>query len=154
MSSSSLFNYTTAYPARAKLISISGLPPNTEPSPQVQESILPCCRTLGEGSLAGNTPALSSHFHGISEWSGWEGIFNGHLVQPTAQGWDTSHWVRLPKAPSNLTLNTSKNGAAPAFLGNVFSCLITPTVKNLFLNLNLPLLAQTCHPLSYCYMLL
>jgi len=44
------------------------------------------------------------------------------------------------KAQSNLALNTSREGASTAFLGNLFQCLTTLRVKNLFpiSNLNLP----------------
>jgi len=53
---------------------------------------------------------------------------------------DTFHQTRLLRAPSNLALNTAREGAATAPLGNLFQCLTTLMVKNFFLisNLNLP----------------
>jgi len=53
---------------------------------------------------------------------------------------DTFHQTRLLRAPSNLALNTAREGAATASLGNLCQCLNTLTVKNFFLvsNLNLP----------------
>ncbi|KAK4831170.1 hypothetical protein QYF61_015640 [Mycteria americana] len=51
-----------------------------------------------------------------------------------------SKTLKLLKAPSNLALNTSRDGASTASLGNLFQCLATLIVKNFFLisNLNLP----------------
>jgi len=54
--------------------------------------------------------------------------------QPPAMGRDTSHQTRLLKAPSNLALNTAREGAATASLGNLCQGLTTLTVKNFFLN--------------------
>ena len=53
---------------------------------------------------------------------------------------DTFHQTRLLKAPSNLALNTSREGASTTSLGNLFHCLTTLIVKNFFLlsKLNLP----------------
>jgi len=55
-------------------------------------------------------------------------------------GRDTFHQTRLPKAPSNLALNTAREGAAAASLGNLGQGLTTLRVKNFFLisDLNLP----------------
>jgi len=39
-------------------------------------------------------------------------------------GKDTFHYTRLLKAPSNLALNTSMEGASTASLGNLFQCLV------------------------------
>jgi len=46
----------------------------------------------------------------------------------------------LLEAPSNLALNTAREGASTASLGNLFQCLTTPILKNFFLisNLNIP----------------
>jgi len=45
-------------------------------------------------------------------------------------GRDIFHQTRLLKAPSNLALNTAREGAATAPLGNLGQGLITLTVKN------------------------
>jgi len=55
--------------------------------------------------------------HGITEW--------------VVLGRDTFHQTRLLKAPSNMTLNTSREGAATS-LGNLCQCLTMLIVKNLF----------------------
>jgi len=64
-----------------------------------------------------------------------------HLV-PTPLPWagTPSHQTRLLKAPSSLALNTAREGAATASLGNLCQCLTTLVVKNFFLisSLNLP----------------
>jgi len=58
----------------------------------------------------------------------------------------------LLKAPSNLALDTAREGAATASLGNLCQCLTTLIVKNFFLISNLNLLSVESHyPLSYCY---
>ncbi|KAK4814100.1 hypothetical protein QYF61_008195 [Mycteria americana] len=51
--------------------------------------------------------------------------------------------IRLLRAPSNLTSNVSRDGASTTSLGNLFQCLTTLMVKNLFLksSLNLPSLS-------------
>jgi len=48
-------------------------------------------------------------------------------------GRDTFHYTRLLEAPSNLALNTAREGAATASLGNLCQCLTTLRVKNFFL---------------------
>jgi len=55
-------------------------------------------------------------------------------------GRETLHQPRLLQALSNLGLNTAREGAARAFLGNLGQGLTTLRVKNFFLisNLNLP----------------
>ncbi|XP_053913580.1 translation initiation factor IF-2-like [Cuculus canorus] len=62
-----------------------------------------------------------------------------HLVPPPSTGRDTSHWIRLLKAPSNLALSTSRDRAAPTSLGVLCQCLSTLTGKHFFVisNLNL-----------------
>jgi len=51
-----------------------------------------------------------------------------------------NHQTRLPRAPSSLALNASRDGASPTSLGNPFQCVTTLWVKNFFQisNLNLP----------------
>jgi len=55
----------------------------------------------------------------------------------------------LLRAPSNLALNTAREGAATASLGNLFQSLTTLTVKNFFLisHLNLPSFSSKPFPL-------
>ena len=64
-----------------------------------------------------------------------------HLL-PTLLPWagTPSTKTRLLKAPSNLALNTARDGAATASLSNLCQCLTTLTGKNFFLksHLNLP----------------
>jgi len=48
---------------------------------------------------------------------------------------ETFHQTRLLKAPSNLGLNTAREGAPTASPGNLFQCLTTLVVKNSFLYL-------------------
>jgi len=48
-------------------------------------------------------------------------------------GRDTFHQTRLPKAPSNLALNTAREGAATASLGNLGQGLTTLKAKNFYI---------------------
>ena len=48
-------------------------------------------------------------------------------------GRDTCHKIVLLKVPSSLALNTSREGASTASLGNLIQGLTTLTVKNFFL---------------------
>jgi len=52
------------------------------------------------------------------------------------------------KAPFNLPLNTSRERASTASLGNLFQCLTTLTVKNFFLISSLKLHAFSLKPLA------
>ncbi|KAK4814468.1 hypothetical protein QYF61_018986 [Mycteria americana] len=82
--------------------------------------------------------------HGIIECCELEGTFTGHLVQlPCKSREDIFNKIRLLRAPSNLTLNVSRDGASTTSLGNLFQCLTTLMVKNFFLksSLNLPSLS-------------
>jgi len=54
-------------------------------------------------------------------------------------GRDIFHQTRLLKAPSNLALNTAKEGAAKIYVSNLCRCFSTLTVKNFFLMSNLNL---------------
>jgi len=58
-------------------------------------------------------------------------------------GRDTFHQTRLLRAPSSLTLNAAREGAATASLDNLFQGLTALGVKNFFFasNLNLPSLS-------------
>ena len=55
----------------------------------------------------------------------------------------------LPRAPSSLALNASRDGASTTSLGNLFQCITTLWVKNFLLisNLNLPCLSLKPFPL-------
>ncbi|KAK4822133.1 LOW QUALITY PROTEIN: hypothetical protein QYF61_010256 [Mycteria americana] len=57
--------------------------------------------------------------------------------------------VRLLRAPSNLSLNVSRDGASITSLGNLFQCFTILIVKNFFLisSLNLPLFSLKPFPL-------
>jgi len=59
---------------------------------------------------------------------------------PPVVGRDTFHQTRSLRAPSNLALNTAREGAATASLSNLGQGLTTLIVKKFFLvsNLNLP----------------
>jgi len=77
----------------------------------------------------------------ITEWFVLEGTLWIILFQPRAMGTDPFHQPRLLKAPSNLALDTAREGAATASLGNLCQGLTTLRVKNFFLiaRLNLTL---------------
>jgi len=62
-------------------------------------------------------------------------------------GSDTSHQSRLLKAPSNLALNTAREGAATTSLGNLFQRPTTLSVKNFFLTSSLNLPSSSLKPL-------
>jgi len=84
----------------------------------------------------------------IIECFGLEGTFRGHPAHPpcSEQGLlqlHIRHNVRLFRAPSNLALNDSKDGASATSLSNLGQCFTTLSVKNFFLlsYLNLPSLS-------------
>jgi len=81
--------------------------------------------------------------HRIVECFGLGGTFRGHPAQPPAVSRDIFTWVRLLRAPSNLALSVSRDGASITSLGNLGQGLTTLTVKNVFLisSLNLPSLS-------------
>ncbi|KAK4830027.1 LOW QUALITY PROTEIN: hypothetical protein QYF61_008365 [Mycteria americana] len=62
------------------------------------------------------------------------GTFKGHLVQPLpAMSRDIFSWIRLLRAPSNLTLNVSRDGASTTSLGNLCQCFTTLIIKYVLL---------------------
>jgi len=63
---------------------------------------------------------------------------------------DIFHQPRVLRAPSSLALNTAREGAAAASLGNLGQCLTTLMGKNFFLisNLNLPSFSLELFPLA------
>jgi len=62
-------------------------------------------------------------------------------------GRDTVRYTRLLKAPSNMALNTDREGAATASLGSQGQGLTTLRLKNFFLISNLNLLSFSLKPL-------
>jgi len=73
-----------------------------------------------------------------------------HLVPtPPAMSRDIFHQPRVLRAPSNLALNTAREGAATASLDSLGQCLTTLMVKNFFLtsDLNLPSFSLEPFPL-------
>jgi len=49
-----------------------------------------------------------------------------HLVStPHPIGRIATHWIRLPRAPYNLVLNASRDGASTTSLGNLCQCHTT-----------------------------
>jgi len=61
-------------------------------------------------------------------------------------GRDAFHQTRLLRAPSNLALNTAREGAATASLGSLGQGLTTLMVKDFFLTSNLNLLSFSLEP--------
>jgi len=63
-------------------------------------------------------------------------------------GQDTFHQTRLLKAPSNVSLNPSRERAATASLDNLFQHLTTLIVNNFFLRSNLNVPSFSLKPVS------
>jgi len=63
-----------------------------------------------------------------------------------SQGQGCPHQLRLPKAPSNLALSTSRDGHH-SFSGHLCQCFTTLWVKNFFLTNNLNLSSFSLKPL-------
>jgi len=76
----------------------------------------PCCGTAAQER---------SEKHNITECFGLEGTFRGHLAHPLAASKDIFNQTRLLRAPSNLALNVSRDGASTTSLGSLFQCLTT-----------------------------
>ena len=78
-----------------------------------------------------------------------ERIFKINQFQPTAIGRDTSLQTRLLTAPSSLAFSASREEASTILLGNLFQCLTTLTIKNVFPipSLNLPYSSLKLFPL-------
>ena len=84
--------------------------------------------------------------HRITEWLGWKGPQGSPSSNPPATGRATNlqicHWTRLPRAPSNLVLNTSRDGAPTASLDSLCQHLtalcdkLTPDIQR----------TSPCHP--------
>ena len=80
---------------------------------------------------------------------GWKAPLKDIQLQPPAMGRDPFRQPRVLRAPSNLALNTAREGAATASLGNLGQGLTTLRVKNFFLisSLNLPSFSLKPSPL-------
>lgn len=55
-------------------------------------------------------------FHSTTARFEWEGTLKTIISQPSATGRDTSRWIRLPEAPSNLVMSLWR-------LRDYFDCL-------------------------------
>ena len=80
--------------------------------------------------------------------NGLEGTLKLIWFQPPALGRDTFHQTRLLRVLCNLALNTAREGAATASLGNRRQGLTTLRTKNFFLLSNLNLLSLSVKLLS------
>lgn len=60
--------------------------------------------------------------HRITAQFGLEGTSNSIQIQFLAMDGDTSHQTTLPRAPSNLSLNISRDAAPTTSLGSLFQC--------------------------------
>jgi len=78
-----------------------------------------------------------------------EGTFQGHPVQPPCTEQGIFNQIRLLRAPSNLTLNVSRDGASTTSMGNPCQGLTILIVKNVFpiSSVNLPLFGIKPFPL-------
>jgi len=101
-----------------------------------------CC--VGpEVGLSDPCGSLPTSDHRIIEWPGLKRTTMIIEFEPPAMCRVANHQTRLPRATSSLALNASRDGASTTSLGNLFQCITTLCVKNLFLtsNLNLPCLS-------------
>jgi len=84
--------------------------------------------------------------HRIIEQLGLEGTLKPIQFQPAAIGTDISPQIRLPRDPSSLITNTSRDGASTV-LGSLLQGLTTLIVKNFLLS-HLNLSSFSLKPLS------
>ncbi|KAJ7401499.1 hypothetical protein BTVI_95604 [Pitangus sulphuratus] len=75
----------------------------------------------------------------VPDWFELGGNLKVHLVPPPIVDTDTFHYPRLFQALSNLALDTSRDGAATAALGNLCQGLTTLTGNNSFPEFHLTL---------------
>ena len=61
----------------------------------------------------------------ITEWIGLEETLRPILFQPAVVGMAATHQFRLPRAPSNLSLSASRDGAPITVLGSLCQGLTT-----------------------------
>ena len=94
-----------------------------------------------------------TEFHRNIEWFGLQGTSKVIQFQPPTMARDTFHQTRLLRAPSNLALNTSREGAGTASLGNLFQCLTSHIIKNFLLMCSLNLTLFSLEPLPLVLLL-
>ena len=66
-----------------------------------------------------HSPNFQSRYHRITEWLGLEGTLKIIKFQSLLWAGLPPHQDRLPRAPSNLVLSTSRGGAPMASLGSL-----------------------------------
>lgn len=67
----------------------------------------------------------------------WNRTLESSSPIPLSMAMDISHYIRLPKGPSNPAFNTASDGASTTSLGNMFQCLNTLILKSFFFIPNL-----------------
>ena len=84
----------------------------------------------------------------ITELFELEGTLKGHLVQLPCSEQGHLQLHQAAQSPVQPDLQCLKGWASTTSLGNLFQCLTTLSVKNLFLisNLNLPFQLETISP--------
>ena len=75
-----------------------------------------------------NTVQLNHRIRGSQNGLGWKGPLRSSSSKPPEIGRDTFLQTRLLTVPSNLALNTSREGTFTTSLSNLFQCLTTLTV--------------------------
>lgn len=99
-----------------------------------KQDLLCLCQILG-CNLQETVPFVTLAFytsplsHTIIEWPGSDRTFRIIQVQPHSHGREAFHHTRLLKAPSSLTLNTSRHEASGASLGSLCQCLTSLIVN-------------------------
>jgi len=83
--------------------------------------------------------------HRIIEWFGLEGTLKIIWFQPPCDEQGHLPLDQVAQSSIQLALNTAREGAATASLGNLCQCLTTLIVKNFFLISDIPL---CCPPLA------
>ena len=78
--------------------------------------------------------------HGIMEWFGWEGTFEGHLIQPPCHEQGHLHPDQVAQSPVQPGLECFQDGASTTSLGNLGQGFTALSINNFFLipSLNLP----------------
>ena len=96
-------------------------------------NLAPICRTLRLKFLLTLCSCLCTLNHRTIEWLGLEGTLKTIQFQSLAVSRTATHQLRLPRAPSNLALTTSRDGAHTASLGSCASTSLSSRVKNVLL---------------------